>query len=393
MYRIALKEAKPGMLLAENVYTPAGQVIAKKGSTLSSPILLHISFYNIDEINVYETEEEKEADLLADSLPTPPAAPYETVANTTDEDKQDLQSEEYYYSSQAVSMSEYISNTVAFKEFKKGYNQNVQEIESSLNDVIKRQAPVESAKLVNNTKKLFTEQTTGIGMMNMLFNMRNIDSSTYTHSLNVSIIARVLGTWLGWSEADLDMLTLCGLLHDVGKSVIPNEILTKPGKLTDDEFRIMKKHPILGYQILENQDIDVKIKLAALEHHEKCDGSGYPFKKKREDLSSMSMIISIADVYDAMTADRCYRPGMCPFDVIKEFEKHSFAWYDAEYLLKFLNCIADSYVDAAVLLSDGSRGKIVMINKDKLTRPLILLDNGQAVDLSKKKDLSIDKIL
>lgn len=107
----------------------------------------------------------------------------------------------------------------------------------------------------------------------------------------------------------------------------------------------------------------------------------------------MSMIISIADVYDAMTADRCYRPGMCPFDVITEFEKHSFAWYDAEYLLKFLNCIADSYVDAAVLLSDGSRGKIVMINKDKLTRPLVLLDNGQAVDLSKKKDISIDKIL
>ena len=367
MLTVQIKDAKPNMILAENLFTPSGQVIAKKGTVLTAPLLLHFSFYNIAEINIYESNDEKLADLEAD--------------------------DELYYNNQAATMSEYITNTAEFKAFKAGYDKSVNLVENTLNDIIKRQAPVDSAKLVSETKNLFSKQTTGIGMMNMLLNMSTIDSSTYTHSINVSIIARVLGTWLGFSEEDLNLLTMCGLLHDIGKCIIPNEILLKPGRLTDEEFRIMKKHPILSYQILENQDIDERIKLAALEHHEKCDGTGYPFGKKHDEINPLSMIITIADVYDAMTADRVYRPGMCPFDVISEFEKHSFTWYDAEYLLKFLSSIADSYVDAAVILSDDRRGKIVMINKNKLTKPLILLDNGEAVDLSKTKNLEIKKIL
>ena len=130
-----------------------------------------------------------------------------------------------------------------------------------------------------------------------------------------------------FGQDKLDEISMAGLLHDIGKFKIPDEILLKPGKLTKEEFEVIKKHTVYGYEILNNFKILESTKRAALLHHEKFDGSGYPFGYTADKIDDISAIITIADVYDAMTSKRCYRDGMCPFDVIEDFEYDGISKY------------------------------------------------------------------
>ena len=222
--------------------------------------------------------------------------------------------------------------------------------------------------------------------------MRQFDDLTYVHSVNVALIASILGQWLKFSEKDIRILTISGLLHDIGKIMIPNEILTKPGKLTVAEYNIMKQHVNFGYEKVKNQNIDIRIKEACLLHHEKCDGTGYPFGLKSDHIPAVAKIIAIADVYDAMTSPRVYRGPTCPFDVINLFEQEGFQKYDSRYIMIFLRRIAESYLNENVRLSDGRSGKLIYINNHALSRPVVMAD-GEAIDLRKERYLRIEEIM
>ena len=199
-------------------------------------------------------------------------------------------------------------------------------------------------------------------MFDMLYNMRTVADSVYAHSLNVALISRMIGRWLRFERHDLDILTLAGLMHDIGKLLIPSDILNKPGSLTDEEFAKIKQHPALGYEILKRQpDLDSRIKKAALMHHERCDGSGYPTGLTEDYIDNFAMIVAIADVYDAMTAARSYRSPLCPFEVISKFEEDGFQKYHTKYILVFLKQIASTYQSNRVILSDGRGCTIVML--------------------------------
>jgi HD-GYP domain-containing protein (c-di-GMP phosphodiesterase class II) len=141
--------------------------------------------------------------------------------------------------------------------------------------------------------------------------------------------------------------------------------------------------------MLSDLEIDRRIKLAALQHHERNDGSGYPYGLTKDFINPFSKIVAITDVYDAMTADRCYRAGICPFEVIAQFQRTDLRKYDQNVLKVFLKNIADSYIGTGVLLSDNSRGIITMINDKALASPLIKLDDGTFVDLNERNDLYI----
>ena len=198
--------------------------------------------------------------------------------------------------------------------------------------------------------------------------------------------------WHDYNADDLETQTLGGLLHDIGKSKIPPEIINKPGRLTPEEYELVKKHSEYGYELLKNQNVSVRIKKIALTHNERCDGSGYPIGLIGDDIDDFANIVAIADVYDAMTANRCYRDGLCPFEVIAIFEKEGLTQFNPKYILTFLDHIANTYINNEVLLSDGSSGKIVLINK-KLTRPTIQLDNGNFVNLESRLDLYVQAII
>ena len=170
------------------------------------------------------------------------------------------------------------------------------------------------------------------------------------------------------------------------------QILKKPGRLTKDEFDIIKTHPVKGYQLLQKNKLDPHIQYAALMHHEKCDGSGYPIGLKGNQIDWCAQIVTIADIYEAMTAKRVYRGPISPFKVINMFEEDGLKKYNPKYLLTFLEHVVNSYMNCKVRLSNGEEGDIVFINKVRLSKPMVKTKNN-FIDLSKQTDINIDSIL
>ncbi|MDR3091882.1 MAG: HD-GYP domain-containing protein [Clostridiales bacterium] len=222
--------------------------------------------------------------------------------------------------------------------------------------------------------------------------LKDHDDYTFSHSSNVALLANVFARWMKFSEADVRDITIAGMLHDIGKTKVPLEILNKPSKLTDEEYRIIKLHSINGYTLLKDHDIPSRIKLAALNHHERINGEGYPRKLKGDKIDDFSKIIAICDVYDAMTANRCYRGKICPFDVIAKLESSSYGEMDTKYLLAFLKHVVYNYLNSWVMLSSDEEAEIMFINPASLTRPIVRA-KGRVVNLAEERDIKITAIL
>ena len=218
------------------------------------------------------------------------------------------------------------------------------------------------------------------------------DSYTFIHSMNVSKYAVILARDLGMSENDIELVRDAGMLHDIGKISIPERILQKTSQLTPEEYEIMKTHTVLGYRMMEQERIDKRIKNAALMHHERFDGKGYPFGLTGDRIDTFASIVAIADVYDAMTAARCYRGPLCPFCVIEMFETEGFQKYDVSILLPFLENVVNSCLQNRCLLNDGRKVTIIYINKEKLSRPVVQYGE-EYINLADQPDLKIEKLL
>lgn len=353
--RIRTDQAESGMKVASDVYTSNNQLIIPKNTVLDERMISRLRFYNIYGLLIFRNKPEVE--LVEE-----------------------------------VSYIEMLRSTPEFKKFNRTYVETIRNVEDNFNDVLNGQAEFDTDNLLAETDRILHEGRNGAHILEMLHGIRNYDDLTYVHSLNVSLICNVFGGWLKYSAEDIRMLTLAGLLHDIGKMLIPKEIITKAGKLTPEEFKIVKTHSIKGYQALKDQPIDIRVKYAALMHHERCDGSGYPNGFVAEQIDDFAKIIAIADVYDAMTSSRRYRNAICPFDVVEEFEKDGFLKYDPGFLMTFLERIVQSYLHNVVRLSDGREGEVIMINKLSLARPVIR-SGATYIDLSKERKLSIKEII
>lgn len=263
MHTVIIKDLKPGMIIAEPVYSKYGQLIVDAHHALTHQMIAHLGYYNIPSAKILDG--------------TIPPKAIQQMAQTE---------------SAHLSYSEKIKRSPLFKKFKQDYLKKINFFKSSLNDLINRTNPIDQTALINEAVSLFGEYCTTISMFDNLHNMRQIDDSTYAHSLNVSIIARMFGMWKGYPKEELDILTLAGLLHDIGKCQIPDEIISKKGKLTSEEYDIVKKHPRLGYEILNDYSIDDRVKNAALMHHERCNGSGYPLGLNTNQIDDVAVMAS-----------------------------------------------------------------------------------------------------
>lgn len=359
MKYISIQELTPGMESAEDVYNLYNQLLFDKGHILTEKSIGRLEFYSIPGIMIKE-ESAKEA------IENPEASQIPEV----------------------VSYSQKIQHSTEFKQFKEHYTENIGQMQDSIGSFINGDAPLDTKNLIQNTLNILPDKSTSINTFDMLHNMRQFDDSTYTHCLSVSLICRVMGQWLNFSEKEQQVLLLAGLLHDIGKMILPAEIVKKPGKLTAEEYDIMKTHTKRGYELLEKQNIDIRVKYVALMHHERFDGSGYPTGLSGKYIDDYARIVAIADVYEAMTAARAYRAPLCPFSVISIFESEGLQKYDPHYILVFLQNIVSSYLHNNVLLSDNSVGEIVMINNLSLSRPIVKVGD-KYVDLSKERNLSI----
>lgn len=210
--------------------------------------------------------------------------------------------------------------------------------------------------------------------MLLLTQLKNRDQYTAQHSLNVCILAVLLGLELELSGDDLKTLGLCALLHDIGKSKIPLEILNKPGKLGDEELEIMHKHTEFGRDILTSDPhIVPEAAEVAYGHHENLAGTGYPQGLKKNMLSHFSKIVAIVDTYDAVTSDRVYQQGRSHLAALDILVKGMYTEFDAELVVRFINCIGFYSQGSLVEFTNGEVGVVVEQNKNDRLRPKVLV--------------------
>lgn len=264
---------------------------------------------------------------------------------------------------------------------------------------------------VNNMKKLFKSVSygnrvefnkikavvddiakidTNRDIVGLLSQVKDTDEYTYTHSINVGLLAMMFGRFLNLEKKDIKQLLYAGFLHDIGKARISNDILNKEGKLTQAEYNEIKKHPIYGYELLKKCDfISNRIAMGVLLHHERNDGSGYPLGLSKEKIPFIAKVLAIVDTYDAMTSDRVYQGHRPPFEVFKVFEKGIQA-YDISLSRLFMNDLSQYYIGEEVELSNGQKGEIVFISPNHISEPIVKVGTN-FIDLY-KSDLEIKDV-
>ncbi|MBP2654129.1 MAG: rpfG 14 [Firmicutes bacterium] len=249
------------------------------------------------------------------------------------------------------------------------------------------------AKMQEIADRSIESMVKATGVISHLGMIRNTDDYTFRHSVNVGIIAGVLGKWLGYTGDKLRELVLCGLLHDIGKTQIPLEILNKPGSLTAEEMDIMEGHAILGFELVKKTDLSQDVLIGILQHHERLDGRGYPFQLVGSEVAHYARIVAVADIYDAMTNDRIYHRAKTPFKAIEEVFSGMFGKLDPDIALTFLDHLKDSLVGYIVRLSDGSDARVIYLDNTRLARPVVKLSDGKYIDLEVRRDLVIAEVL
>ena len=361
------KDLLPGMVTAIPVRTKRGQLIINPNVELTRTLISRLEFYGIASVQITENKQvATPMETPKDPAYFPAKSPVSAPSPVSD-----------------ASYSQKLKSSPEFQRFQVDFTLRSQDLKNCFDAYLSDGGTVNKEELLSKTISLVSPKQTTLDVFDMLHNMRQVNDSTYAHSLNVAIISRIIGKWLHFSNEELDTLTLAGLLHDIGKTKIPDEVLNKDGKLTDEEFQMIRNHPKYGYDILKSQPLNSHIKKAALMHHERCDGSGYTMGLTMEEIDDYALIIAIADAYDAMTAARSYRAPLCPFEVIAEFEKDGLQKYKPKYILTFLENIANAYQNNRVMLSDGTSARIVLLNHRRLSKPLVQLDDGACIDLEK----------
>lgn len=209
---------------------------------------------------------------------------------------------------------------------------------------------------------------------------RTIDEDLQRHLLNIAFLNGMMGYWLELPEKEIQQLVLAGLLHDIGKTKIPEEILYAPRKLTVEEFKVIKMHPVYSYELLGNQ-IEEPVQEAVLHHHERMDGSGYPDGYRDGKVSKFSRITAICDVYDAMVSKRIYKDERLPLDVLERMRDSAFDGLDADYVHVFVRNMAKRFRESRVQMSDGADGVIAYIPPNDIDHPIVMTgDTVRQVD-------------
>ncbi|MDI6869953.1 MAG: HD-GYP domain-containing protein [Bacillota bacterium] len=215
------------------------------------------------------------------------------------------------------------------------------------------------------------------------------DDYTFQHSVKVGVLATLLAQWLKMPPSEHLQVATAGVLHDLGKALVPLEILNKPGRLTTEELAVVRTHCLAGHSLLSPDfGSDSIPSRAALEHHERMDGSGYPQRLRAQDTLLTSRIVAVADVYDAMTSDRVYQPRQPGYAVLAQLQESSFSVLDPRVTQTFVEHVVQRVHGQTVRLSNGLVGQVVFVHERDPQRPIVAVGK-RLIDLSRQSAIHL----
>jgi putative nucleotidyltransferase with HDIG domain len=345
---ISVEDLKPGMILARTIINDEQIVVLSENTLLTKAHITRLNFLNIPVVYVKD---------------------------------------EYELSQNYQTVSTIFSRSNAFV---KEYDTVVHTAENIFKDTNKTgSVPVDEAKeMIQDTVAPMSKKS---GVIDYLYELNHLASDVYNHSLRVSILAGVIAKWMRFNQAKTKDLIMAGFLHDIGKSKFSQRLLDKHVKtLTGADYEAYIKHTVDGQQILNSSPhLSEGVKLAALQHHERMDGSGFPFGSKSKDIHEYARIIMIADIYDNITTEREGFVKETPFAAIAYLTENMFSSLDPEICVPVLTHIKDAFLGSHVMLSDGTKGIIAHYPKDYAAHPIISSEDGELIDLNKHSDLKI----
>ena len=361
MKLISVDKLEPGLVVSENIYTIDDRLVLPKGTILTDKDIERIRSHSL--YNIFVENEKKPVPL---DIPHKPAV--------------------------ALSYAERLRNSEEFIKFKQHIEENAKELEESFKMIANGTMVLDVDKLTEPVYHLFVEAGGTAGVFDMLHNLRDNSDAVYMHSLNVSLICNTIANWMKLPEEKVQLATAAGLLHDIGKVLLPQELLDKDTPYTEYESRLLKEHVVKGYELVKDKDIDQQIKNSVIMHHEFRDGSGYPFHIKGDQIDEIASIVTVANIYDELTSKRKYRAPLCPFEVISKFEEEGYEKFDADVIITFLSNIVNTFIANRVMLNNGQTGDIIYIHPEHLSRPTVKCGEDY-INLEIERKLSIVAVI
>ncbi|MDF2524071.1 MAG: metal dependent phosphohydrolase [Clostridiales bacterium] len=343
---IHIYQCKPGDKLADDVYDDHGVLIVSKDEGVNEHIIKRLKAFRIRQLSVYELQERENTEKGVSCL----------------------------------------------EEFKKDYRENLNVMKQVLGDMAAGRKPeYEKVECISNA--IYSKINSISNIIECMNEVKNMDEYTYTHSINVSLYALLIAKWMGLSEVETRNVVTTGILHDIGKSRISVDILNKKGQLLPEEYEQIKNHVDLGYILSLNiPQLTDEIREGILMHHEREDGKGYPFGIKGDNINRYAKIISVADVYDALTSERVYKRRITPFDTFRELIRIGYGYFDTKVLMTFLSNISTYYIGTIVKMNNGETGKVIYIAPQSISTPIVSV-NGMYIDLSQNRQLKIVEMM
>ncbi len=350
MKSVTIEDLVPGMVLGENILNE-GEVLYPKNTVLNEVIIKGLNRYSIENAVIKE-----EIDMAATH--------YERVRFNED-----------------------------FKLFAEKHSRNLLVYKRLMLNFINNKQQISDNALLALYNDMASTYSYGSELLDFLYNLvPNEDELTYNHCLNSALLAGTFADWSNMPKKDAEQLILACFYYDIGKLKLPYEILWKAGKLTEEEFTLVKKHPVIGYALMNQTTLDQRIKNAVIMHHERMDGTGYPYHMKGNAIDLYARYIAIIDTYIAMASPRSYREALTPLQILEYFERNM-KDYDTELLLPLMKRIGDAQIGSTVQLNDNSIWEVVIIHPANKSRPILKNDDSDVLDLLAHPELQIVKSL
>lgn len=255
----------------------------------------------------------------------------------------------------------------------KTHQESHQSIKAMLDKVARRES-FDTAIFKHHVKECVDSIERNPSAMMWLTKIKHVDQYTAEHCLNVGVLAIALGRHLGVGRKHMELLGLCGMLHDVGKMKVDQALINHPGKLTDEQFEQVKMHAQFGREILEvDADLNTEVITAAFSHHERIDGKGYPRGINSTRLSFYTKVVSVVDAYDAITSRRCYSAGTTSAEALKILYENSDSQFDKRLIIKFIECIGIYPPGALVEMNTGEVGIVLSVDPGHRLLPKVAL--------------------